>query len=888
MNHTATHLFALIILAVLLPACGSESDSTDEPVEVVLISTDPSDQAAPDDQSDQEPPAEDPESADPASPNDETSVEDEPTNDENDGSDDVSSGDTDEGVEEEEAADNDVPFLSECSDDRDFFNTELWTTVLAPRCAGCHQSGSLAEDSRMVFNVSNTQSATRENFNAAWIMAMYLESGESLLLRKPSGRSNQPHGGGALLSESSVEYQRLEHWVQRALDIAPCSDFSDSDGSQAETNPGDEQDDDSVTPAPPSLPDLADLPPGRRMLRRLSHAEYDASIQVVLGQSTDAAATLATDNVVNGYTNNADALVVSPLLASQYAELAEELGLRVAYQDSSYQACVALESAATCFRDLLLTLGKKLFRRPLTNEELNRYFNLWYDIALEDGEIEATRWAFTAILQSPHFLYRAELGSQSGDSYQLSHYEIASQLAFNLTGLPPDQDLMLAADEGNLRNNDALSSHVSRLVQSDAGQSHFGNFLAAWLGLDNIETVARNTSLYPEFTAGIRTDMLRQTLKTGATWLERDAQFAELFTSPLSFVTDELAAFYTMASPTAPADNHGLREVRLPETYPAGLLSHGAVLATYAKASASSPIHRGVLVRERVLCQELAPPPPNLDTSPPAVDPTQSTRERYIEHASNPACSSCHDLIDPIGFGFEHYDAVGRWREADGVHTIDASGAILFTPNSDGQFDGLAELGQHLASSQDVEDCFIQQWSEYLYGLHHDEALDPSVVALQEHFAQSDKNLQATLARFIELPHITSRAHEDGIELPDYANSQLPLTLEDLLNGRPDFNEEDSNDGSGVAPVDNDGTLTVQQSEASRWNSGACFDVIVTNVSAIDQTWQIQLPFEGTINNMWNAEVIGTQGTTATVIGLSWNALLGPQSSASFGYCVQF
>ena len=177
--------------------------------------------------------------------------------------------------------------------------------------------------------------------------------------------------------------------------------------------------------------------------------------------------------------------------------------------------------------------------------------------------------------------------------------------------------------------------------------------------------------------------MLWQTLQTGSTWLERDVAFSALFTSPLSFISDNLATFYGFDAATTAPNAQGLRETTLPSNYPAGILSHGSVLATYAKASASSPIHRGVLVRERVLCQELAPPPPNLDTSPPAVDPSQSTRERYIEHASNPACSSCHDLIDPIGFGFEHYDAVGRWRAQDGVHSIDASGSILYSPSSE-------------------------------------------------------------------------------------------------------------------------------------------------------------------------------------------------------------
>ena len=790
-----------------------------------------------------------------------------------------------------------VPILSECEEDYHYFADEVWPSVFEARCVGCHQTGSLAEDSRMVFAPNPTATQHLENFNAAWVMALYLEEYESLLLRKPSGRSVEPHGGGTLLSTSSREYALLQQWVQRAHDAVPCgdddnppthSDPTDTSDPTEQTGTGDPTEDNDTGPEVEPLPTLSELAPGRRLLRRLSHAEYDASLRAILGESTDAAANLAADNVVNGYTNNADALTVSPLLAAQYAELAEELGLRVAYQNTNYQACVAVESAGTCFRNLLIELGTKLFRRPLKNEELIRYFDLWYGIAQEDGELEGTRWAFTALLQSPHFLYRAELGSQEDGEYKLSQYEIASQLAFNLTGLPPDADLMDAARDGRLTTDNDRSIAATRLIQSAEGQAHFGRFLAAWLGLDSIETVARNTSLYPEFTPGIRTDMLWQTLQTGSTWLERDVAFSALFTSPLSFISDSLATFYGFDAATTAPNAQGLRETTLPSNYPAGILSHGSVLATYAKASASSPIHRGVLVRERVLCQELAPPPPNLDTSPPAVDPSQSTRERYIEHASNPACSSCHDLIDPIGFGFEHYDAVGRWRAQDGVHSIDASGSILYSPSSDTEFQGLQELAAHLATSADVEACFIEQWSEYLYGLHHDATLEPTVDALKAHFAQSEKTLQATLSRFVQIPHVTARAWEQDVERPIYGEDESLLTISDLLDGRPDFNEETSGSGNETPPVDNGDSLVVTQSEASRWDSGACFDVIVTNTSNLDQNWQVQISVEGTINNIWNAEVIATQGTSVTVVGLSWNNLLSPQSAASFGYCVGF
>ena len=786
-------------------------------------------------------------------------------------------------------------YVTDCNDDVEFFSNELWPTVLEPRCAGCHQSGSLAENSAMVFARMPTPAEHVENFNTALSLATTLEEGESLLLRKPTGQATNGHGGGALIGENSIEYELLRLFVRRGLDLDPCPDETPDPSDPSTpvepstiTNPIDPSDDatDSSDPVTVEPPSLDELPPGRRLIRRLSHDEYDKSLEVVLGASTDAAGMLAADNVVNGYANNADALTVSPLLAAQYAEIAEELGQRVAYLTPEYTDCHGSNTGAACFRQLLLSFGTQLFRRPLSESEMQRYFDFWYQIATEDGVFEATSWTFSALLQSPNFLYRTELGSKEGSQYTLTNYEIASQLAFLIAGMPPDEPLMDAAAAGELSTAAGRHVHAERLLETSEGASHFGSFLAAWLELGTLSTVARNTDLYPEFSPGIRTDMLKQTLKTAESWLQGNAEFATLFTSDTAHLNQNLTAFYDVAPSNAAADSEGFKPTQLGDRYPAGILSHGSTLATYAKASASSPIHRGVLVRERFLCQELAPPPPNLDTSPPAVDPNQSTRERYTEHSSNPSCSSCHDLIDPIGFGFEHYDAVGRWRAKDGVHTIDASGEILYSPSSDGNFDGLAELGGLLASSADVEACFIEQWSEYLFGLHHDPSFEPSVDALIEHFHATDKTLKPTLQRFTELPHISRRQMDSDVEQETIAGYETPLSVAELLQGRPDFGESSSPTPEEPTPVN--GTFSVESSEASRWDSGACFDVNVTNTSSADQVWEVVIDLEGTVNNIWNAQIASQSGSRATVVGLSWNATLAPQGSASFGYCVGF
>ena len=186
-----------------------------------------------------------------------------------------------------------------------------------------------------------------------------------------------------------------------------------------------------------------------------------------------------------------------------------------------------------------------------------------------------------------------------------------------------------------------------------------------------------------------------------------------LLTAPYTVIDETLADIYGV---TLPADHQPGDVVDLDPSQRAGLLTQAGMLAAHAHFNQSSPVHRGVIVRESFLCQPLPPPPEDVDDSPPDPDPNATTRERFGEHTENPACAGCHVLIDGIGFGFENYDAVGAYRTMEGTLPVDASGEVTQAEGIEGPFDGVIELAAKLASSPDVEACVAQQWFNYALG----------------------------------------------------------------------------------------------------------------------------------------------------------------------------
>jgi len=222
--------------------------------------------------------------------------------------------------------------------------------------------------------------------------------------------------------------------------------------------------------------------------------------------------------------------------------------------------------------------------------------------------------------------------------------------------------------------------------------------------------------------------------------LDEGGTAVDLLTAPHTFISPELAAIYGVATPAMP----GFTRVELDPAQRAGFLTHAGLLASLAKADQTDPVHRGKFVRERLLCETVPPPPPDANITPPVITPGSTTRERFAQHESVAVCAQCHKLMDPIGLGFEHFDALGQWRDLDAGFAVDASGEILGSDVA-GPFDGATELAAKLAQSRQVMNCMAQTWFRFALGRSVSDGDAAGIAALGERFANSGFNMAELL-----------------------------------------------------------------------------------------------------------------------------------------------
>ncbi len=625
---------------------------------------------------------------------------------------------------------------------------------------------------------------------------------------------------------------------------------------------------------------------GSRMIRRLSHVEYDNTVRdlvAVDGELAEQAASFAPDNVVNGFTKNAQVLTVSGLLADQYREAGEALADHIVANQDQYLGCDPADGQP-CAESFVRSFSARAFRRPVSDEEVARYIALYEAIAPEDGFDEALRWIAAAILQSPNFLYRTELGVAAGDGvYELTPHEVAAELSYLVVGTMPDAELAALAESGEILDPEVLETQAARLLADPRSELGVGRFVDEWLGIGLLPIVTRDPVLYPEFTPEIREAMAGETHRVVSEVFHAGGTLSDLLTADFTYVTDELAAYYGIAG-AGEADGEGFGRVALDGVSYGGLLTQGALNAAHAKPTTSSPIHRGLFVRERLLCQDLPPPPPSLNTSPPPVDPSLSTRERYAQHATDEACKGCHELIDNIGFGLEHYDAIGRYRDFDGEHPVDATGEIVRSKAINGTFDGVAELQEILAGGEEVQACYAQLWTEYSLGAELDGELACVEEELLEQFMTSGGQLDVLVSALVRSDHfvIRSGSSEDPSDPEPTGDDGTTDSGSDTTSG----DTGDTGAGETGDPVASEG-IEIEIVIDSMWAAGECDTVHVYNVTDSPITWEVYLTLPGTLNNYWNAQAT-VDGLDAVFVGEGANATVAGQGTVSFGYCLEF
>lgn len=456
-------------------------------------------------------------------------------------------------------------------------------------------------------------------------------------------------------------------------------------------------------------------------LRRLTRAEFAHSVQDLLGPVT--LATVEADSLQDGFfAVGAARVALSPAGVALY-EAALDQATAEAFADPTrvpqIVACVpALITDTVCIRDALATFGRRAWRRPLTGPELDRYLAIATTVGAETNDaVVGLRHAIWALLQSPYFLYRVELGRPSptdGGRTKFSSYEMASRLAFTLWNTLPDEALLDAAERDELASSAGIEAQALRMLADPRARQGVMNFIGELYGLWSLAEKFKEETLFPDWTptlrAAIRDDLLARIEDVVFT---EPGDFFSLYDGKKVFVNNELARLYGLPE----VEPDVWRAAELPEdSMRRGLIGSAAILSMNSLPARTSATERGQFIAEALLCRTVPPPPPNVDTNLDD-DPMEqeqgprTLREKLEPHRADPACSGCHNITDPLGLALEHFDTIGRFRETDQGLTIDASGEL------DGVFfaDG-GELALALRDHPESARCLVRKLFTYSAG----------------------------------------------------------------------------------------------------------------------------------------------------------------------------
>jgi mono/diheme cytochrome c family protein len=343
-----------------------------------------------------------------------------------------------------------------------------------------------------------------------------------------------------------------------------------------------------------------------------------------------------------------------------------------------------------CARTILTTLVRRAFRRPVSDADVQPMLT-FFSANRTEGFDAGIELALRRLLVHPEFLFRIETPPQDlapGRSYRVSDVELASRLSFFLWSSIPDEELLNAAVKGQLRNAEALERQVRRMLADPRSEAFVANFAGQWLYLRNLEAIEPESFLFPDFEDSLRQAMRRETELFFQSILRENRSALDLLTADYTFVNERLARHYGIPN----VYGSRFRRVMVADENRRGLLGQASILFATSRPNRTSPVLRGKWILQNILGVTPPDPPPNIPAFEEKSNVTQavsSVRERLAKHRANPACATCHSMIDPPGFALENFDAIGRWRDVDeSAQVVDTSGML-----PDGtEFNGVGEL----------------------------------------------------------------------------------------------------------------------------------------------------------------------------------------------------
>ncbi len=630
------------------------------------------------------------------------------------------------------------------------FGSGLYQVMEKAACRSCHNPDGVASATRLHFPEPDSPPEKIEAFGKSLVTLIDRERPDnSLLFKKPTNRI--PHAGGERIKPGSPEEVILRDWIQK-LTLLSGVELTNALKYREQEAAGVGQ----VKPQP--------------ALRRLTHSQYNHTVRDLLGDQTRPADQFPPEDFINGFTNQSQAQSLSPLLIEAYSGAAEKLA-RNAFRGGDTRGLIPCKPSAACRARFVREFGLKAFRRPLDPDEQKRYETL---LSKETDFVAGAQLVIEAMLQSSNFLFRPDEASDA----KAKAYVTASRLSYAIWDSMPDAELFGAAARGELATPQGVQKVARRMLDHPRAREALNEFTSQWLRFDRVLTASKDRRKYPQFTRETAVAMTQEARTFVSDLVWNDRNFMELFTANYGYVNADLAPIYKVPAPAKEFD-----KVAFPAgSERAGILGQGLFLALTAKPEDSSPTARGLFVREQFLCQHVPDPPAGVNTNLPAVTEAkpQTNRDRMSEHATNPSCATCHKLIDPIGFGFEKFDAIGAKRDKftlefftgprgeDGrrkpakTMSLDIDGTGYVAGITDSQFSALPQLGAVMAKSPLCQECVVKQYFRYTAGRLETPADRPAIRKVLDDFQKSQfhfKELIVSLLCLREFPNTEGTVH---------------------------------------------------------------------------------------------------------------------------------
>ena len=417
--------------------------------------------------------------------------------------------------------------------------------------------------------------------------------------------------------------------------------------------------------------------PGYVVSHRLNRVEYNNTVRDLFGVTNRPADKFPSDGGGGGgFDNNADTLFIPPILMERYLAAGSEI-LDAAASNRVFIAQPGFFTGkrATA-RKIIEHHAFRAFRRPVLKEETERFLKLYdQELALGEPHEEAVKLALKGLLVSPNFLFRTVENRESVQPFKLNDWEIATRLSYFLWSTMPDDELFALAKAGKLSDPKVVALQTKRMLADARASALSENFTQQWLGLRTFKTSAQpDLRRFPEFTPALAESMPQEPVKFFHGLLSDNASLLKLIDADYTYANEELAKIYGIEGVTGSE----FRRVSLPDRNRGGVLGMAAILTKTSYPLRTSPVLRGKWVLEEILGTPPPPPPPIVQSLPHDDKKTGglTLRQRLEQHRSKPECASCHSKLDPLGFGLESFDAIGRWRTKIAGDPVDASGTL--------------------------------------------------------------------------------------------------------------------------------------------------------------------------------------------------------------------